>query len=320
MTDAPLHDLHSFVAQASEKMASDYRRISAKAKEDPGTAGDQGEANWRALLEDWLPKGYSVETKGRLINTKGEMSRQVDVVVLKPSYPKRLLQEKIWLADGVAAVFECKTTLTAADVEDAIEKCASAKALFDKRVGTLRKELRSPLVFGLLAHSHSWKAQGSKPVKNIERAIGVAQPKVAHPRLEIDIICVADLTVWVSYFLCSFPPRPTSGDIAELRKFVQGEKEIYTALSRALTDPNQQSREFQPIGTLIAALYQKLAWDDATLRGIADYFRLAKLWGAGIAKPKRWGLEVLSDNTSAGDIVAYDPGNQPWNEWARVSW
>jgi hypothetical protein len=104
------HALHTFMAQVTNEMASEYERIYARAAEDPGTAGDEGEENWAALLREWLPPNYHVKTKGRLLSHDGSMSPQIDVLVLKPSYPLKLLEKKIWLADGVAAAFECKTT------------------------------------------------------------------------------------------------------------------------------------------------------------------------------------------------------------------
>src|SRR5579864_7944483 len=145
------------MSQISQEMASEYARIRARAREDPGTAGDEGEENWAEILRGWLPATYQVETKGRLIGHDGRMTPQVDIVVLKPSYPRRLLKKKVFLAGGVAAAFECKATLTAAHVATAVETCTKVKSLFEPRQGSPYRELRSPIVFGLLAHSHSWK-------------------------------------------------------------------------------------------------------------------------------------------------------------------
>ena len=49
MNDQP-HDLHKFMSQVTDEMASEYQRIHARAEEDPGTAGDEGEENWATLL------------------------------------------------------------------------------------------------------------------------------------------------------------------------------------------------------------------------------------------------------------------------------
>ena len=124
------HDLYSFMSQISQEMAAEYEQIRMRATEDPGTAGDQGEENWATLLKGWLPPTYQVETKGRLISHDGTTSPQVDVVVLKPVCPRKLLDKKLYLAAGVAAAFECKTTLTGAHLREAVEKAVAVKSLF----------------------------------------------------------------------------------------------------------------------------------------------------------------------------------------------
>ena len=105
------HDLTQLIQQATAEMAAEYGRIRARAQEDPGTAGDQGERNWADLLRRWLPKSYNVVTRGRIIFSNGEASGQVDVLVLSPSYPNGLLDKNLYLAAGVLAAFECKNTL-----------------------------------------------------------------------------------------------------------------------------------------------------------------------------------------------------------------
>ena len=55
MSEKKTHDLHDFIRQCRDEMASEYNRIYKRATEDPGTAGDQGEENWAKLLRGWLP-------------------------------------------------------------------------------------------------------------------------------------------------------------------------------------------------------------------------------------------------------------------------
>ena len=80
------------------------------------------------------------------------------MVVLKDIYPKKLLDKKLYLASGVAAAFECKITLKPGHIEEAVETGAGIKLLFPPRAGTPYRELHTPILFGLLAHSHSWKS------------------------------------------------------------------------------------------------------------------------------------------------------------------
>lgn len=281
------HDLHEFMKQASAEMASEYRRIFARTKEDPGTAGDEGEANWAGLLRQWLPKHYHVETKGRLIGVDGRMSKQMDVIVLKPAYPPKLLEKKVWLADGVAAVFECKNTLTAAHVRDAVERCADLKSLFRPRQGSPRLELRTPIVYGLLAHSHSWQGADSKPVENIQSALDIAETAVDHPRKLLDLICVSDLACWsgfaLSYLDLSRSQDPQAGAWAPCTMF-----------NCASLRYEKQKRLFEPIGAMLATLQSKMAWDDPRLWPLADYFRNAGLWGSGSGTMRHWPKGIYS--------------------------
>ena len=173
MSEEKTHELYDFMRRLSDKMADNYKQIQKRATEDPGTAGDQGEENWKELLQGWLPRTYEVVTKGRIISQDGQVSPQVDVLVLKSIYPKQLIDEgqKIFLAAGVAAAFECKTTLKAEHIEKAVMTCVEIKNLYPERKGTPYKELHAPIVYGLLAHSHSWKETNSTPENNIEKKL-----------------------------------------------------------------------------------------------------------------------------------------------------
>ncbi|OYX75137.1 MAG: hypothetical protein B7Y95_03710 [Rhizobiales bacterium 32-66-11] len=311
-----VHDLHTWIAQITDEMASEYDRIYATSSEDPGTAGDQGEKNWATVLEDWLPSYYQVETKGRLIGPRGELSPQMDVVVLKPGYPRKLMRKKIWLAHGVAAVFECKNTLKAEHIGDVVRRSQKIKALYERsqRVGTPTKELRSPLIYGLLAHSHSWKSSGSKPLENIEKALLSDRMTPSHPRFEVDLICVADLAYWRRSWLTMSILAP------------EIEKDFYLAFSdrpgpstymnQGAMDYKRQESHFRPIGGFIASLVRELARDDVGLRDIADYYRECGLWGVGEGQGRIWPISVYSQEVKS---KIFDPqyffNGIPWNEW-----
>ena len=81
------HDLDDFMLAAADEMASEYESFQKRVKEDPGTAGDQGEENWATLLREWLPSTYHVVTKGRILSHQGVASPQIDVLVLHSTYP-----------------------------------------------------------------------------------------------------------------------------------------------------------------------------------------------------------------------------------------
>jgi hypothetical protein len=162
--ESEYHDLHDFMSSVTKEMADDYNRIQKRVKEDPGTAGDQGEENWAELLRDWLPPIYQVVTKGRILSHTGITSPQVDVLVLKPTYPKKLLKKKIYLAAGVAAAFECKIKLEKQHIDTTTDNAAKIRRNFQNRIGSPYKELNSSMIYGLLAHSHDWRRPKSKPI------------------------------------------------------------------------------------------------------------------------------------------------------------
>ncbi|MEM9344510.1 MAG: DUF6602 domain-containing protein [Pseudomonadota bacterium] len=246
-----VHDLHKFMSQITHEMSEEYQRIHARASDDPGTAGDEGEENWANLLRDWLPSNYHVATKGRLIGPKGELSPQVDVVVLKPSYPKKLLEKRVWLAGGVAAAFECKTTLKATHVEKSVARARQFKRLYAPGVGTPFDEMVSPLLYGLLAHSHSWQGDNSQPLENVNAAYNRAVAAVEHPRELLDTICISDVATWHTFVgPCYKAEWATESE--NLEKAFDGKWGPMSALTVGAFGSQGQSNEYTPIGALIA--------------------------------------------------------------------
>ena len=79
------HDYIEFMKSVKNTMASEYKRIYRRVSEDPGTAGDQAEENWAEFLRNWLPANYPTVTKGRILNSDGITSPQIDILVLHPS-------------------------------------------------------------------------------------------------------------------------------------------------------------------------------------------------------------------------------------------
>ena len=311
----PDHDLHSFMAQITDDMGSEYKRIYARAAEDPGTAGDEGEGNWANLLRDWLPPTYHVETKGRLISEDGRMSPQIDVVVLKPTYPRKLLEKKIWLAGGVAAVFECKNTITAADVTASVSRCVKFKSLYPERKGTPRLELRSPLIYGMLAHSHSWKGEESDPTGNIKRSLNRPDLSVTHPRLEMDVLCVADLATWSSMVMPRYDASWSNSPDSLVQAFGASCGPM-TVMSCSAPGSHAQQATFRPVGALIDDLTRRLAWADPSVRDIADYFRKANLGGSGDGNMRPWPLSVYSDEVSKQIASGRITNGLPWDDWS----
>lgn len=315
MAQQKAHDLFKFMQQISSEMSAEYERIQMRATEDPGTAGDQGEENWAELLRDWLPRTYEVVTKGRIISNDGTTSPQIDILVLSGAYPKKLLNKKLYLAAGVAAAFECKTTLTAAHITEAIETCRKIKSLFPLRLGTPYKELHTPIVYGLLAHSHSWKGEKSTPEGNIERKLHEADARyVDHPRMQLDLLCVSDLAAWTSSTMTFFGPRQTQDWSAMAPIYGPNGSATSAYIGHTATN-EQQVEQFTPVGVLISYLSQKLAWENPSLRDLADYYRITNISGSGKGVMRMWPSSIYSEGIRERVEVGMLSNGKPWDEW-----
>ena len=160
-------------------------------------------------------------------------------------------------------------------IEKAVKTCVKIKNLYPERKGTPYKELHAPIVYGLLAHSHSWTGPNSKPEDNIERKLRASDASyVLHPRPGLDLLCVADLGTWTSSKTTFVGPRV-------IRDYESTPYSVYGPEGAALSmhightpSSSHQVQHFTPIGTLISYLTQRLAWEDQTLRDLADYYRL----------------------------------------------
>jgi hypothetical protein len=291
LNETQQHDLHDFMSQITNEMESEYQRIRRRAPQDPGTAGDQGEQNWAELLKGWLPSGYCVVTKGRLIGYQDHTSPQVDVIILKPSYPRKLRSTKLYLAAGVAAAFECKTTLITSHIKEAVETAVVVKSLCTPRFGSPYQELRAPIIYGLLAHTHDWKSQGSDPLSNIDNKLRAEDEAIVttHPRLGLDLLCVADVATW-SAWVMSLDVLSNAGTPDPTQLLTSHAK--YAGTTR--THP------FTPIGAFIASLTQKLAWEDPICRDLALYYALV-LQPSTTLQMRRWpAANVYSQQTLHG--------------------
>ena len=307
MSQEKIHDLHDFMKRLQDKMAANYEQIQKRASEDPGTAGDQGEENWRDLLSGWLPRTYEVVTKGRIIGQDGHTSPQVDVLVLKSIYPKQLIDEgqKIFLAAGVAAAFECKTTLKAEHIVDAVKTCVEIKDLYPDRTGTPYKELHAPIVYGLLAHSHSWKGTNSTPEKNIEQKLRESDDSyVPHPRQGLDLLCVADFGTWSLSRMPFAHPRIHGPDVGAITAYI-GHTHYH----------NSKSEHFNPIGTLISRLSLRLAWEDPSLRDLADYYMRTSIDGDGSGFQRLWPSRVYKRKDRPFAAIGDSSSSPFWDEW-----
>lgn len=293
------HDIHDFLLSTQRLISEEYNRIQKRAPEDPGTAGDQGEENWATVLKNWLPSYFHIVTKGRILCDNGYTSPQIDILVLHPSYPRFLLDKKLYLAGGVAAAFECKITLKATHVKKAVLTASNIKKNLPQRIGTPYRELNSSIIYGLLAHSHSWKGERSKPVDNINNVLVEADKNhVNHPKEQIDYICIADLGTWQSSKITFKGSKNTSYDNEMKRKYgVNGS--AVTTYCAYLSNSSNQQEYFTPLGNLLAGLYSKLSWQFTDMRELNTYFSKVDMIGSGNLFMRSWAIDVYSKKIRA---------------------
>lgn len=302
--ETPTHDLYDFFKKANHTISEEYVRICRRVKEDPGTAGDQGEENWKELLESWLPSYFHIVTKGRIIGTSGITGPQVDVLVLSPDYPKSLWGCKEYLAGGVVAAFECKTTLRRQHIGDLMEHAKRIQELTVRESGTPRRDLQSKLYYGLLAHSHEWKREGSRPKAVINRAIYEFDSQhITHPREMPDTVCVADIGTW-----------KTRKGVIPLQQM--GERAEGNYVFGTYVKPDADDEFYTPVGAFIFDLLNHIAWQYPSVREIVTYMRSLALSGSGEGTARKWSMDLLSAETKSNLAQLHNGGF--WNEWNMV--
>lgn len=312
--------------QAEAGLRAEYVRIRARATEDPGTAGDEGEENWAELLRGWVPHGYSVVTKGRILSVDGDASPQVDVLILSPAYPKVLRDKKVYLAGGVVAAFECKTTLRKRHIQEALENAIAIRQLADPdapraaHVGTPFRELHSPIVYGLLAHSHEWSEDTA--LDHVTQALAQGCRDASHPSEILDVTCVADLGTWRATRMSYLGPR--NGAAWETHPYREHFPDgvAIGAVSGPYREELEREREgfpIIPLAQLCGYLTQRIAWIDESARPLADYLRVTGTWGASSGEMRPWPLQdVYSDEVAARLRQGRHDGARRWSEWGMT--
>lgn len=314
--------LSSFVQSSTSKMESDYNLLRERAKQDPGSAGDNGENNWAELLKNWLPAKYEIVTKGQIRSGNGELSPQIDILVISDYYPKALLKEKEFLSAGVVAAFECKLTLDSEGIQQAVKNASLIQRnFFPKRSGTLFKDLNNRFIYGLLAHSHDWKKSRSKPINNINKSLKKNSEKFAiHPCEIIDLVCVSDLATWmvVKGINRGFEAKPDWFNTNDPTHQSLAEKHVYCKLLASRLN-NESNRPHYPIGSLITSLLGRIAWEDPILREMFKFFMYSDIaFQKAEGCQYKFPIDILSSDVldkALNNLGCVDFQIQEWSEW-----
>lgn len=298
------HDLEDYIEEIQSSLESEYNRISRNSKDDPGTAGDEGEENWAKIIRDWIPKYYHVITKGQIIFSNGDLSPQVDIIILSPEYPQFLLSKKKYLASEVLAVFECKLTLRASHFKKIFENSEKIKSHYLNTGTGVINSVKSPFIYGVLAHSHEWDSPKSKPRENIEKNIK-SNYQYCSASNAPDIFCINNQFIWSYGWLAS--PKLNSHNNGE--KFI---KRISSANKENQIDITTQyycqdwtdgeTKSGNPIGYLLVDLFHRLSKSNEQLAKLANYFSHTNVHargGHGLV------LEKIESNIFGSEVVLF---------------
>lgn len=307
------NEIRSVLDSVQREIADDYKRIHSKAKLDPGSAGDKGEEMWKHFLESWLPTSFIIVTKGNIIFKNGEISPQIDILILNPDYPQKLLEKKIYYIDGVVAAFECKLTLTADNITEAMQTSTLLKQQALRKNGNPYSELHSNIIYGLLAQSHSWKQSNSKPIENIERKIfEYDRQYTKHPRDMIDVICVADLATWIAIKLCVIIPKMENVN----DMFKSQLQTTYLQFSNEIKTKTGNSQTINPLCSLIYSITKILAKDFQNVRNILNIYHSKNFINEGLGVARSWDMDLilsqeLKNKVSQGKMTS----SEEWDDW-----
>ena len=262
-------------------------------REDPGTAGDEGEETWRQLLADWLPPELAVVTKGRIIGHNGVGSPQVDVIVLRPGYPVSLRSKKVYLAGGVLAAFECKLTLRPGHVNKAAETSRAIRALALPREGTPYEELRSPIAFGVLAHRTAIRRD---PEGRVDALLNSALLTDDHPREALDVLTVANLATWRTMAVL-MTPQPQAWEATRAMHGLPEEGGIQLNYMRWYPWAGMPAVRPRPLYNLIEHLMSIVALEVPPYRPLAEYWSRAARdeSNARSIASRVWPFSILSE-------------------------
>lgn len=139
--------------------------LSAKSITHSGVMGAVNEQHFIDLLRSYLPHRYAV-AEGIIVDSRGETSDQIDVVVFDRQYTPTLLDQKSHRfipAEAVYCVLEVKPTINKEYLEYAGAKAASVRKLERTSVaiahagGNHPPKLLFPITAGIIAANAGWR-------------------------------------------------------------------------------------------------------------------------------------------------------------------
>ena len=172
MPDDKKVDLADHWARIQRRMAMELE--DARHQTHYGSGGDASEHDWANWLEHYLPSRYSVLKDACVIDSLGNRSDQLDVVIYDRHFTPHVWvhEEKTWVpAESVYAVLECKAGLDRAHVAAAGEKVASVRRMERKsklhvdNSGAVTEVAKPKAILGILVADRSdWAPPLGEPL------------------------------------------------------------------------------------------------------------------------------------------------------------
>jgi hypothetical protein len=184
--------------------------------------------------------------------------------------------------------------------------------------GTPFRELTSTPIFGLLAHSSTWKVSSDlqAAVHKIEDVLNQAdRASVKHPREMLDLLCIANLATWVASKEPLADPNDEIDPIARSKLDPKGMPVTSYMCHCGETGSGNISADFKPIGVFLTELLVKLAWQDTALRDIAAYFIAVEFSTASSGKARVWSRSIYSPHLRRKLTLSRLDQCIGWGEW-----
>lgn len=145
----------------------------------------------------------------------GGISKEIDILILRPDYPAALRDEATILASGVLAAFESKLTFKLKHMEEVLQSKKQLMEVAGTEPTTIEEALRGSFPLLLLAHS----CEDSAAFKNgIQEAITdkhlELSQSIQDPRHETDGLLIAD-KAFFSTSRAALTPRIQNGAVVD---------------------------------------------------------------------------------------------------------
>lgn len=144
----------------------------------PTTKGDASELEWVDMLSTYLPQRYQVD-KAFVIDCKGNISEQIDIVIFDRHYSPFLLRQNgatYIPAESVYAIIEVKPILTSVNIRYASKKASSVRRLerTTAKIVHAGGEIKIPkkpfdILAGILTIDGKCTAQMIKQLRNLKK-------------------------------------------------------------------------------------------------------------------------------------------------------